>query len=609
MNEITTSTTHPTSTQTSWIRRRLRGAVVALALPMAVAAPMVAATPAHAAVDCTTDCLAVAVTPGVDRAQVIVNASPSAKIAGRITAGNGSTLATLSSSGYTASHGVTAFNLKQGTPYKYDVYGTDPSGNTWREVGYFATLVRDVAVHFDTLEITDDGDSGGAGELVGGVQLLDDAGTRCSIKPLAPLNMTSTTSMSSGAPVSVAASADLLCPGTGPSVGLQSHLADDDTDSWDDCSAWWPWNFESGSWLTRGGNDCADWNYGKSTLNDPLPALGVAATSVPFTLTSIGTDWNNWDAGPEWILTGSVAYGHHAPALSLPATTGSRAKLPLTVTPERGGFTATWSPVAVPGVTVADYLVQWRPTGAAGWISQSVSAAATSTVVSGLQGSATYDVQIVARESAGFQLLRGGSTVTTLALTPTTISGWTGGSQTLAPGSTVPFSVTVSGDTARPVKLQTRRQGEQAWGTYAVLSTNPLQVASGDYPVLAGIHEWRIYAPQNNSDEAATSAVRTVTARSSITGFATTKVVTRAGTIIEDAITVTPGAGRQVTVQFRRAGTTTWRTFQTLTASGTGQVTVKLKAYAGTRYWRVRVAKSPMFGSAATTASRLVRGR
>jgi hypothetical protein len=604
--------TENTISLASRIRRRWTRAALALAVPAAaIAVPVLAAAPAQAAGDCTTDCVAVTVTPGVDRFSLGVATTTSARISGRITTDNGATtVATTVTPGHTTSTSLSVSNLKQGATFRYDVHGTDLAGNTWRETGYFTTLVRDVSVDFGTLQITDDGDVGGAGEIVGAVQLLHENGTRCTMKALAPLSLTSTTSLSSGSPMTVPGSADLLCGQTTSSVHLQGYLADDDTDAWDDCGHRWPWNWGNGSWSSHfGGDDCADWNYSTHGLADPLPALGTGSKAVAFTTTANPNGQYDWDAGPEWVLTGTATFHHRVPATTLPATTGGVAKLPLTATPKRGGFTVGWTPQTVPGISFYKYAVQYRRTGTTTWSTQLVDVPATSASVTGLDPLAGYDVQVLAQDINGNRSLRSASTVTTQALTdPTTISGWVPGGATLAPGSSVAFSATVTGD-PRPVLLQTRPQGADTWTTHETLATNAADQVSGSYPVLPGLHEWRLHAPQSGYSEAASSAVRWTEAVSTIEGFLTTKALVPAGTVLKDRFTVTPGAGRSVVVQFRKAGTSRWRTYQRLTASDAGRATARLKAFAGTRTWRVKVAESVEHGTAAVSGSRVVRGR
>lgn len=604
--------TENTISLASRIRRRWTRAALALTVPVAaIAVPVLAAAPAQAAADCTTDCVAVTVTPGVDRFGFAVSTTTSARISGRISTDNGATtVATTATPGHTTSTSLSVSNLKQGVTFRYDVYGTDLAGNTWRETGYFSTLVRDVSVDFGTLQITDDGDSGGAGEIVGAVQLLHSDINRCTMKALAPLSLTSTTSMSSGSPMTVPGSADLLCTQTTPSVYLQGHLADDDTDAWDDCGHRWPWHWGYGSWgAHHGGDDCADWNYSDHTLADPLPALGTGSKPVSFTTTANPNGQYDWDAGPEWVLTGTATFTHRLPAAALPATTGAAVKLPLTVTAKRGGFTVGWTPQTVPGISFYKYAVQYRRTGTTTWSTQLVNAPATSATVTGLDPLAGYDVQVLAQDINGQQSLRAASSVTTLALTdPTTISGWLPGGATLAPGTAIAFSATVSGD-PRPVLLQTRPQGSDTWTTQETLATNAADQVSGSYAVPAGLHEWRLHAPQSGYSEAASSEVRYTKAVSTIEGFLTTRAVVPAGTVLKDRFSVTPGAGRTVVVQFKKAGSTTWRTYRKLTASDAGRATARLKAFAGTRTWRVKVAESVEHGTAAVSGSRVVRGR
>ena len=98
-------------------------------------------------------------------------------------------------------------------------------------------------------------------------------------------------------------------------------------------------------------------------------------------------------------------------------------------------------------------------------------------------------------------------------------------------------------------------------------------------------------------------------AKTTITGFDTTQTTKAAGTVVTDTVTVTPGAGRQVLVQHKKSGADSWTTAQTLTASPTGEVTVSLKAFAGTTAWRVRAVKSVDHGAVATTVSRTLVGQ
>jgi hypothetical protein len=608
-----TENTLPTRTSTvARIRRRVARTALALAVPAAaVAVPALGAAPAQAAGDCTTDCVAVTITPGVDRFAFAVGTTTSARISARITTdGGATTVATTSTPGYTTSTSLSVSNLAQGVSYRYEVHGTDAAGNTWREVGWFSTLVRSVSVDWGTFQLTDDSDSGGAGELVGGVQLLSSTGATCAMKGLAPLNLSSTTSMSSGSPVSVPTTANLACSGTTPAVWVQSHLADDDTDSWDDCDSWWPWSWDNGSWGARhGSNSCADWNYGTGEVVDPLPALGTGSKSVSFTHASAEGDILDGDTGPEWILTGSATFSHQPPAATLPAMAGGPAKMPLAVAAKRGGFAVGWTPQSVPGVTFSRYAVQYRRSGTTTWSTQLVDAPTKTATVTGLDPLAAYDVQVLAEDINGNRHLRSTTTVTTQALTDaTTIAGWLPGGDSQPVGSEISFTATVSGD-PRPVLLQTRREGSDAWTTHATLSTNAADEVSGSYPVTAGMHEWRLHAPQSGFSEAASSPVRHARASSVVTGFSTTKTVVRVGTVVRDRITVTPGAGRQVVVQHRKPGGARWRTFARPTASGTGRVTVRLEAFPGSRTWRVKVAESVDHGTETVSGTRVVRGR
>src|SRR5215211_1909236 len=100
-------TNTPASTLTRRIRRWAR-VPLCLAVPgVALAVPAVTATPAQAASDCSTDCVAVAVTPGVDRFTFGVGSAFPVKLAGRITTQDGKTqVSTTTTSGYGTSYSL-----------------------------------------------------------------------------------------------------------------------------------------------------------------------------------------------------------------------------------------------------------------------------------------------------------------------------------------------------------------------------------------------------------------------------------------------------------------------------------------------------------------------
>jgi hypothetical protein len=572
------------------------------------------AAPAEAAVDCTTDCVNVSVTPGLDRFTFVVNGTTSVKLNYKITSLDGTkTIATSYTPGYTTTTTLGVSSLpQQGQAYRYQVYGTDLAHNTWKETGYFTTLVRDLSVHFDTVQITDDGDSADAGEIVAAVQLWSQSSSNCARKALAPFSMTSTRTTSSGSPMTVGSTSDLACAGIGSPMSVQGHMADNDVDWWDDeCGSRWPWHFYQGSFgAFVGGDDCADWNYSHTDLYDPLPALGTGTTTKAFTSTAFGGSFStDWDTGPEWVLTGSAKWTHRKPAISLPATVGAPARFPLTIAPKQGGFSVSWSAPAMPGMAVQQYLVEWRKPGQANWTTLPVNAPATSASVAGLEGGTTYDVQVLAQDINGLRYLRSPATVTTQALAATNVGGWDTTAATLPAQSQVPFTATVSGD-PRPVQLQVRRSGTESWTTMATYTSDAADQVSGSLTTRIGIDEWRLFAPQSGTFAAAASAVRTINAKTTIDGFVTTKVTKPAGSLVSDEVTVTPGAGREVLVQWRKSDSTTWTTYQTLVADGSGVATAQLKAFAGTTVWRIRTLKSAAHGAlATTTAGRTVVGQ
>lgn len=161
--------------------------------------------------------------------------------------------------------------------------------------------------------------------------------------------------------------------------------------------------------------------------------------------------------------------------------------------------------------------------------------------------------------------------------------------------------------------LQSRQVGTTTWTTRATLATSWAGDAvtpgvTGSLPVRAGIHQWRLHAPAHAGTAAATSAVRTLTARTTITGFATARATKPAGALVKDKVKLTPGSKRTVLVQYRKAGTTTWTTFRTVTANAQGGLTATLKAFPGRSSWRVKAVGSSTHGSAAVTKVRTLRG-
>jgi hypothetical protein len=197
-----------------------------------------------------------------------------------------------------------------------------------------------------------------------------------------------------------------------------------------------------------------------------------------------------------------------------------------------------------------------------------------------------------------------------VVVTPTEVTGWTTTSAILKVGTliTTPVTVTTTA-TVRTLRLQYRLPGTSVWRTQLTMQAEPTGKATIAYKSKAGRVAWRLVVDPTTEHAGVVTGTRTITAKSSVTGFVTTKVTRAKGTIIKDAIKVSPGAGRKVLVQYRKAGTTTWKTYRTVVASSTGAVTVRLKAFGGRHVWRALVVANPTYGTAAASGLRTVIGR
>jgi hypothetical protein len=192
---------------------------------------------------------------------------------------------------------------------------------------------------------------------------------------------------------------------------------------------------------------------------------------------------------------------------------------------------------------------------------------------------------------------------------PTTVTGWTTASAILPVGTIVKTPVTVTTTSAvRTLRLQYLLPGTSVWKTQMTMQAEPTGKATVSYAVKPGRVAWRLVVDATPQHTGAVTAARTITAKTAITGFATTSVAKVRGTLIKDAIVVKPGAKRTVFVQYRKSGTTTWKTFSKVVAGTAGGVTVTLKALAGKHQWRVYVPATPTHGTAASSGLRTVTG-
>lgn len=154
--------------------------------------------------------------------------------------------------------------LKPATTYWYRARGTDPKGATWTETGSFKTRQRTVTVTIKTIEVADDSDSAGPGELTfhtranGGPAQLLHQDLAWPSKKVKTLNITRT------------------YPGVMPAFTLQVRGYDDDC-SFSTCVA------PASAWHDVGGNGDTQW--ATATFQVTVPYQTGAGTTGSFLVT------------------------------------------------------------------------------------------------------------------------------------------------------------------------------------------------------------------------------------------------------------------------------------------------------------------------------------
>jgi hypothetical protein len=308
----------------------------------------------------------------------------------------------------------------------------------------------------------------------------------------------------------------------------------------------------------------------------------------------------------DYVATGSASF-YVTPSV-IAHGTGAPKPLALTAASKDGALAVSWTrPADVLGhLPSTQHEVWWRPVGGI-WSSTLVGAVSSHTIT-GLANGTAYEVLIKAKDAGGHPMFRTSTVATPTAAT--VITGAAAPAVVATAGAVISQSVSVTTNgAARTVQVQGRKPGSATWSTYATVTTTAVGAAKVGYPVKPGTWSWRLVAPATASHHAATGPVRVITARSVITGFATTARTVRRGTVVKDALVVTPGAGRAVLVQYRKAGSTTWKTYATKKATSAGAVTVALKAFPGRTSWRTVVKASVLHGTAAVSGVRVLRGR
>jgi len=361
-----------------------------------------------------------------------------------------------------------------------------------------------------------------------------------------------------------------------------------------------------------------------TTIGDPRPISLQRRSNADGTWSTVWSGNSAADGGV--VVAIPVIVGQHQYRLSVPSAPGLAAavsdpKWVSALTTITGFDTAPASDD--PGATIADTVtvtpgnartleVVKRLVGAASWTVHATATANASGVaaISLLvqPGSYEWAVRAQADTSYGAAAITPVRTVTGLGKA-TSISGWTTASATLPLGSTVTTKVKVSkGSALRSIQVQYRLPDTDVWKTHATVKTATDGSATITYPVKKGKVAWRLNVLPDFEYVGKATEMRSITAKTVISGFIITTVTKPAGTVLKDGFTVTPGAGRTALVQFRKTGTSTWTTAQTLTASSTGTATASITVNKGSYEWRVYVPFSKFHGSTAATGRRTVFG-
>ena len=583
---------------------------VGLAAGLAAGALGLTAPVASAAGDCGTDCLPnllVRVAP--DRATFTTHPTASAHVEVQLRAAGGQWKTWSAPGTYYTSDSVTIdtstqLTLSQQTTYQYAVSATDTEGRTWEEKGSFTTGRRDVDVRWSALTVTDDSDVSGAAALAGAARIpLSPCAT---LAPMAPLTPTSSVAATSPTALALDTSAVYGCDGVPTSVSVRTLVADDDSNGGaGDCwGTWPPAVFNPSGFVTSGDTGCYEWTSGSTSVNAPGAWDGTGTLgAVPLTVAGSGSGGSQLS----YLAQGTATFSATSPTVT--PGSGSARALAVTAKAYPEAIAVSWSRPAdaVVATATATYQVAVRPFGSGTWSTTSVPASTSSTTITGLTDGTTYEVRVRVMDAASRPLL---ATTTTALPKATSVVTSTSTPVTARPGTKVSTPVTVTSVGApRQLIVQKRAPGSAAWVAHTTVATAADGTATVTYPVLPGVWSWRVVVMEYASHLAAAGPVRVVTSRTAIAGFITKAAVVRKGTLLKDAVVVTPGAGRAVKVQFRKAGTATWKTFATKKASSKGAATVVLKAFPGRFQWRLLTAATPTHGTAAATAVRVVTGR
>ncbi|MFC6237614.1 fibronectin type III domain-containing protein [Longivirga aurantiaca] len=651
-------------------RRAAAAGVTAAAI---LGSTLAVAPSASAATPCQTDCIsAITATPYPDGLRLDVSTSSPTLVSADIYFGatKVKSFAPAAGSALTSTRSYDMqTGLSQGAWYRYVVKAADSFGNVRTEEGTLRTPRRDLTVTFDKVSLTNDSDSTGAGDFY----WMGSKVSTSELGAYRQLGATSTYwAWSTGGTYSVPSTARThSIAGAQQNRPLRFVMWDDDNDVFGGgyiCLSGLPTCVPS---FTNGSDDTADWSTAAGTLALPTKtgvssgAFSIATpggTAVGYSVSGTWSQTVRNITTPVRSLAATPYNGKVLLTWAPPASTNGAPVLGYRVTSDKGlalnlpanaaSFTATgltngvvqkFSVVAVnsegdslptsisaaakavPGAVSGLTAKAGNATVNATWVAAPAGEGATSyrVYVNGVQKKivTTTSAAVTATNGASatvkvvpFNALGDGPASFAAAVTPyapSSISGWASTSLTAASGGTFSSTVAVTcgSQSGRPAVLQRRLQGATSWYTVTTQTTNVGCSIPFTGSVLVGIWEWRVYAPAWKTYGPVGSAVRTVSAKTTVSGFDTTTSTVAAGWTYLDGISVTPGNQRTVWVIARKVGTTgSYSNLWQGTAQTTGAITAKIVVQPGTWEYRVYVPANYMHGQDTMTAPRIITG-
>ena len=252
-----------------------------------------------------------------------------------------------------------------------------------------------------------------------------------------------------------------------------------------------------------------------------LTASDLLATSATLTITGHGGSWHVKETSPATDATCSsaisgathalttlsasttythTAYNDAACAEVIGSTTftttapGSPAAPTVTLTAGQRQLTVTWTAPNADGLTITDYDVQYRKSGATDWTDLTHAGTAVTAAITGLEGAETYEVRVRAENSEGEGTWGTASLATNAGLPDAPAA------PTLTPSSTTQVTVTWTAPHNGGVALdsfdvQYKRTADSTWSSHtfsssgSTTSTTVGSLTSGtsyDFQVRAG---------------------------------------------------------------------------------------------------------------------------